>query len=649
MAAIFGVVAGTHDMDLDALAPGMQARMAFRAPDGFSRWRQDGCLLGHGALHVGSVPAQAVQPLRLQDGRICAIDGFVANHDDLCRSLNINASKVLDDAQLLGLAVERWGDSFTDHVQGEFVLALWNPRSRILELVRDHLGARPICYVQTPHLFAFASSSLALLNLPGVNTRLDPLGIVTLWYGDAAYMKQDFTSFEGISTLAPGHRLTLRPGQAATLSRYWRLQPQEPSRRRDEREYVEAFREVFGDAVSRSMRGSSGTALMLSGGIDSAAILAARRGFREEGAADDLLCVSAVLAAGDDTPWAQEENGNILAMTGRHPRTVQFAVPVNDLPGSRVTSADLAEAAWSWIHPMDISLLVPSIACGLAKRGGCRLILNGVDGDNMTNAGLYYIDGLMRAGQVRQAWKESMLAARVNTYLGGTPPIRLFGRALLAALEPAASGRIRDRMRTQREIRGVDAHPVMSPALAQAADLPNRLRAASVLRGGAPAQLHCDHLAYWLGSSLGGSEAIVSRHGMEIRHPWCDLQVLNFFQRLPVEYKVRHGWTKWVVRQACEPALGKGVVWHSGKRHLGARLNQQVVSDAAPYLRELVEDQRQPLQDYVRANALAEVIDALARPEELTGENCDNVMAVVTLAGWLRHARHLLEQGGRHD
>lgn len=644
MAAVFGIIATEPGIDLDALLPRMQARQAHRAPDGFTHWRQEGCALAHGALHVGTPPAQATQPLRLRDGRICVTDGFVANHDDVCRALGIDVHVALDDAQLLALAVERWGAAFTEHVHGEFVLALWDPQARVLDLYRDHLGARPICYVQTPTLFAFASSSLALLHLPGVATGLDPLSIVGLWYGNATYLKRDGTAFEGIRLLVPGHRLTWRAGEAARLTPYWRLHPRDPIRRRDEGEYIEEFREVFGNAVARAMRGSRGTALMLSGGIDSAAILAARRGFRENGVADDLCCISAVLAAGDDTPWAQEENRNILTMTRHHPRKLQFQVPVRDESASLVNSADLAEAAWSFIHPSDMSLLVPSLACGLAKREGCRLVLNGTDGDNITHAGVYYIDGLMRAGQVGRAWKESVQASRVNTYLQGNSPVRLFGRAMLAALEPAVSRHARDRRRTQRDILGIDTHPMMSPTLAKAVDLPDRLRAASALRGGEPEQLRCDHLVYWLGFSLSCSEGIASKHGTETRHPWCDLRVLEFFRRLPVEFVVRYGWTKWVVRQACEPALGSDVVWHSGKRHLGSLLNRQVLQSAAPYLYMLLCDEREKMRCYIREAALERAVAILADPRHITDEECDSVITIAALAGWVRQLDSYLKQ-----
>lgn len=637
MAAIFGIIATSPGADLDALAASIQDRLVYRAPDGFTRWRQDGCVLAHGALHLGTRPAQASQPLRMADGRICVMDGYISNYDDVGRALGLDPGLALDDAQLLALAVERWGNGFTDRVQGEFALALWDPRARALDLYRDHLGARPLCYVHTSQLFAFASTSLPLTRLPGVGARLDPLGIVTLWYGDAGYLHQDYTAFEGVHALPPAHHLRWRGGEPADPRRYWRLAPRDPVRRRDEREYVEAFRDVFGGAVARAMRGSADTALMLSGGIDSAAILAARRGFREEGVADDLLCISAVLAPGTQAPWAQEENRNILAMTDRHPRSLQFGVPVTDEPGSLVTSADLAEAAWSWMHPADSSLLVPSLACGLAKRSGCSLILNGVDGDNMTSPGGNHLAMLIREGRFRRAWIESRRAGTVNTYLRGQPPATLLARALLAAAEPRTIRRLRHLHRVERSICGLALHPVMTPSLADATDLPRRLREAAARQSRDDPDQRCAHRAYWLAFSLDGSSQIVSRHGMEARHPWCDMQVLDFFEGLPTEVRVRHGWTKWVVRAACQDALGADVAWHSGKSHLGAALTRQVVEEAAPYLRQLLVDQRSRLLEYVREDAVTELFEGLERREFDDPQLCDRVLEMVALAGWVRH------------
>lgn len=647
MAAIFGVVAKSASVPLDdrAITQRMQARLAHRAPDGFAYWRRDGIVLGHGALHVGVVDAPVSQPLRLAGGRICVVDGFVANHVDVRRALGVDPGMDLDDARLLALAIQQWGERFHERVQGEFALALWDPAARKLVLYRDHLGARPLCYVETAGVFAFASESMALAELSGVSTQLNPLGIATMWYPEATYQDMSQTAFKDVHSLSAGHRLIKLDGQSPRLDRYWRMQPLEEIRLRDEGEYVDAFREVFGATVARAMRGSDDTALMLSGGIDSGAILAARRGFRDGGSADDLLCVSAVLAPGVDDPAAHAENNNILAMTAGHRHKLQFKVPVTPNRDGLVTSADLAETAWTWIHPIDMSLLVPSLACRLARNQGSRLMLNGIDGDNLTSPGVNYIDRLLHAGSWRHAWKESMHASDVNTYLRGKSPFRMLGRAVLANLEPASLHRLRVRRRTQGIIRGMESHPVMAPALAQRANLARRLHEAQQLRQGDRSQLRCDHLAYWLAFSMQGSNHIMSRHGMEVRHPWCDRQLLEFFQRLPVEYLTRNGWTKYLVRKACEPALGARVVWHSGKSHHGAWLRQQVLQEAAPYLRDMLMEQRPRLGDYVRDEAIIGAVRWLERKPFAEPEFCDTVLTIVSLAGWLRYVHSAINRG----
>lgn len=639
MAALFGIIATTSVADIDALIPRIQSRLAYRAPDGFRHWRSADCVIGHGALHMDKTAAPTPQPLRLADGRICVIDGFVANFDDLRHRLDIDASISLDDAQLLAMAIDRWGSSVTEHVQGEFALAIWDPGAHRLQLVRDHLGGRPLCYVQTRDMFAFASHALALAGLPGVPAQLRPAGIAATWIDEAVYLDSTVTAFEGISALAPAHDLDWQPGRTATVRRYWRLQPQERRRQMDPSNAVAEFRQVFGDAVTRSMRGSSRTTLMLSGGIDSGAILAARRGFRANGNAEDLLCISAVLDPRVDDPGAQAENANILAMTATHPNKLQFVVPVEMRPDALVSPSDLAEVAWSWMHPADNSVLVASLVCRLAQAHGSRLILDGVDGDNMTSAGLYYMDALVRHGQPITAWHESRMASRVNTYLQGQSPGRMLMRGMAAALEPLPIRQWRHRRSCERRIRALHTHPVIAAELVERADLASRLRWATERKLDASAQQRCDHLAWWLGFSMGGSESIAARYGTEARHPWCDLQVLTYFQQLPVEYLTRDGWTKWVVRKACEEALGTSVAWHSGKRHLGGWLLRQVLQDAAPYLRDLLVDERQSLQPYVRDAVVKECIQLLSYTRLAAGADCDKLLMIVALAGWLRHVQ----------
>jgi len=487
---------------------------------------------------------------------------------------------------------------------------------------------------------------MSLLMLPSVRREIDPVGIVTLWYDDATYQCDSHTAFVDIKKLMPGHRLSLQKCGKPCIKRYWHLQRSTELHLRNEVDYIEAFRDVFGGAVDRAARGSVDTALMLGGGIDSSAILAARKGFERNRVAVDITCISAVLAPEVDDRVSLDEHRNIREILANHSPNIVFQVPVPGDLAAKINVADLAEIAWSWIHPVDASLLVPAIVCRLASERGIRLVLNGVDGDNVTSTSVFYIDELVRKGRWHQAWRESGMASSVNTYLAGTPRWQLFFRAALSRLEPSVLRRLRSWLHTSRTVRTLPIHEVMSPDLATASNLANRLWAAREKRNRAPEIHRLNNMAYWLSCSMEGSNQIASRFGVEVRHPWCDRKVVDFFARLPEEWRTKKGWTKYLVRKSCESALGSKVVWHSGKGHLGYWLNQQAVNDAAPYLSSLLLDQRSALRGLVREESVLEMSRILGDASRTWPVNdVNDILKVAALAGWLRNINAVFNHG----
>lgn len=644
MPAIHGVI-GAPDADaggVSAIAAGMQRRLEHRAGDGFTAWSQAGAWMGHGAFHLGP-PPQVAQPLRLDDGRILVVDGFVANDEDLRRALGIPPAQRLDDPRLFALALQRWQDRFTEYLHGEFALAVWDPRERSLDLWRDHLGARPLCYLQTGGWFGFASEAAALLALPDAPRRIDPLAFATMWCDEANYLDTVSTAFDGIRQVPPAHHLRLRGRAMAAPRRYWRLQPGEPLRLADEGQYVEAFREVFSTAVDRAIRDAGRAGLMLSGGIDSGAILAARRGFRPGVRADGLLCVSAVAGAGVEDPGLRAESANILQMTAGEPDAVRFEVPA-PIDQAEVTQADVVGLALSRLHPVDVYLQVPAHACRLARARGCRLMLNGIDGDNVMGRGAYPMADLLRNGQWWQAWRECQAIGN-NTYLHPMTPLRVLGHALYHAYAPGTVRRWRAARRARAIVAGLHQHPVLRADMVERLGLEERLHAALLKRARVDPQQGCDHRAYWIGFSMRGADGLVARSGMEIRFPWSDLRVLDFFERLPPAYVSRNGWTKYLVRKASAPALGEDAVWHVGKRHLGVLLNRQLVRVAGPALAAVLAAERDALAAYYRSEAVDSAVEALHSPETVPPSQYDAVLSIACMAGWLRQVQHSIDRG----
>jgi hypothetical protein len=84
-------------------------------------------------------------------------------------------------------------------------------------------------------------------------------------------------------------------------------------------------------------------------------------------------------------------------------------------------------------------------------------------------------------------------------------------------------------------------------------------------------------------------------------------------------------------------------VWHSGKHHHGSLLTHQMLKDAAPYLRRLLDEQRSRLLEYINETAISEAITLLG--PDLDSPTCDRdrVRRIVGLATWLKHVNESLE------
>lgn len=640
MAGICGVIALADSVDATALNRTLCSRLRHRGPDGQQDWPGEGAALSHLALHAEREGNRVTQPLRLSDGRIFVVDGFVGDPPSLMRALSgPSPSPFPADAQLIAMAFQRWGEDFWRHVEGDFAIAVWNPIARQLLLMRDRLGVRPLFHVRTRDLVAFCSEPEPLYQLPGVDGRVRSASVAEVW-SCQEFSRPDWTSDLGVpSVLPPAHIVKVDAGGTMALSRYWRLEPRPELKLADEDEYVQAFREVFGRAFARSTRDVGTSALMLSGGIDSAAILAAGRGFQQGRSAEGLLCISAIADKTIEHDGFRRETENILALTAPESGAIQFHVPVLSSPGEVLTAADAAEVAWSLLHPVDASLYIPSLVCLLARRQGCRVVMGGIDGDLVADAPLRYVGRMALQGSWRTALREARLAARHHTYLWGRSPLHILSTGLLAELQPNAVRKLRAKRGLRADWRALRASELSTRFIEQHSieatfkkGMVTQLARFDLERE----DLRCRSMSEGIAKSLWGFNRVASRQGVEARYPWLDMSVVDFFLSLPMEWRVRGGWTKYLVRRSCDAALGADVAWHSGKSHLGSLLTRQLVIDAAPYLRQFLRGHRSLLAGILRTTFLDVVDRQLADPAGIDYPQANRINALAALAGWLQ-------------
>ena len=291
---------GAAAPDLAAQSRAMTDAIAYRGPDGDGHWIDPdvGIALGHRRLAIIDLTPTGVQPMTSADQRIVmTYNGELYNRAEMAAELD-RPWRGTSDTEVLVEAIAAFGiDGALARANGLFAFAAFDRASRILHLVRDRLGIKPLYWTRQNGAVAFASELKALRALADLAFTLDPGAVAS--YLRYTYVPAPATIFREVAKLAPGHRLEVS-GSGVSVRRYWDLadiarRAQQDCDRRPEPEIVEELDALLGDAVKRQMVSDVPLGAFLSGGIDSSAVVALMQraasrpvktfsiGFRERG------------------------------------------------------------------------------------------------------------------------------------------------------------------------------------------------------------------------------------------------------------------------------------------------------------------------------------------------------------------------------
>jgi asparagine synthase (glutamine-hydrolysing) len=331
MCGISGIVSARPIEASTLLA--MTGRLAHRGPDDSGLWQDQeaGIHLGHRRLSIVDLSPSGHQPMADRSGRyILSFNGEIYNHRALRRELEAAGVEPSwrghSDTETLLEAIERWGlEETLRRSVGMFALALWDRKDRVLHLVRDRFGEKPLYYGWAGGLFAFASELKAIRGLPSFEGAFNRAALALL--AARSYVPAPLSIYRNIYKLEPGCILSISlerpdlpvqeppaPGEQKgpmRLTPYWSYRDvvmaglaQPVTREEEALELLEA-------ALADSIRGQSvadvPVGAFLSGGIDSSTVVALYRkystgtvktysiGFHDEGF-DEAVYAKAVAA-----------------------------------------------------------------------------------------------------------------------------------------------------------------------------------------------------------------------------------------------------------------------------------------------------------------------------------------------------------------
>ena len=547
-------------------------------------------------------------------------DACLDNREDLRRELD--APVAASDLDLVLVAYRRWGASSPAHLLGDFAFLIEDTESGAAFGARDHAGAAPFCYrVARDRVVFGASAREAADDVPSIDeTRIADVLVPELEGIDATS-----TLYAEVRRLPAAHTLTFAGG-AVRLSRYWDPRDATPAAPADDAGCVEAFRAAFREAVRCRLRGAA--ASMLSGGLDSSAIVGFGAAIRLEEGASPLPTISAVTAdpACEETRHARA----VATMPGIAPSWVE--------PGAVVARRSDLERFLALTEPFDASMILPALVYASARDRGATTVLDGLDGDVVASLEPTFLADLLRMGALRAAGRE---AAAIARFYGSSALALLAGSALRAFTPPAvtsALGPARHRGRVRNALRDSLIHP----DLARRADVAERLRATwshrRLARPGDPRARHLLEVSHpQIPAALERYHRVASSQGVRPRHPFLDRRLVELCASLPWSQLVRDGWTKSIVRRASAGALPDPVRWRRGRWvRLGPLFLASAIASFECTLADEMSAAIAELDGIVDPARLREAWDRHRRGDAGAAER---VWQAFHLASWLRRQR----------
>ena len=570
MCGIAGMVdwrAATSADALRSIADAMIETVRHRGPDAGDVWveAEGGVALGQRRLAIIDLSPGGAQPMHSADRRfVITFNGEIYNYRDIRRELQAAGHSMRSDSdtEVLLEACALWGvEAAIERAIGMFAFALWDRKTRSLTLARDRLGIKPLYYAATPERILFASQLKAFRPAPHWKPTIDEDAVVG--YLRHAYIAQPRTIYREAEKLAPGHILTLRGGSTPSPKCFWDLRGIAAAGQRrndpvpDPREAADRLDALLRDSVKLRMIADVPLGAFLSGGIDSSTVVALMQaqstrsvktfsiGFHESGY-DEAQCAKQVAAhlGTDHTEFYVEPRHALdviphLADWFDEPFADPSQIPtylVSELTRKHVTVALSGDGGdelfagynrYVWAERLARAVnLVPR-----PLRGASAAALRALAPQTWN-----WLFGFVPA-----AWRPALPGDKlhkITTLLDNPQPDAIYRRLVSQWERPeevAAAG---------REPRG----PLWDPTIAH--DFPDLVPRMQLL----------DMITYLPDDILTKVDRATMAVGLEGRVPLLDHRVVAYSWSLPLEFKLRGGRSKWLLRQVLDRYVPRSLI-----------------------------------------------------------------------------------------
>ncbi len=357
------------DASNDQFVSQLANSLLHRGPDDAGYWEQpfgDGpsALLLHQRLAIQDLSTAGHQPMHSACGRyVLVFNGEIYNQRELRSELEAQGHRFrsTSDTEVMLALLALQGRASLARLRGMYAFCIWDQKERTALLARDPYGIKPLYYSQSSNgNLLFASELRAMLASGMVERRLNGAALAAFLH--AGSVPEPLTLVAGVQSLPPGHTAEWSQG-ALTLERFWHPPFAHPEPIRPQ-EAIERCRHALEHSVKAHLLSDVPLGLFLSGGLDSAAVLAlAPRGLK-------TLTIGFSQASHDESARAAE----LACQFGAHHTPLQIDAP---------QAAELLPGFLSAIDQPTVDGFNSYCVSALARQQGLKVVLSGLGGDEL--------------------------------------------------------------------------------------------------------------------------------------------------------------------------------------------------------------------------------------------------------------------------
>ena len=581
----------------------MADRIAHRGPDGSGVWfdEQTQIGLGHRRLSILDRSSAGSQPMASARGRyVIAFNGEIYNHLRLRQELgDVCAWRGHSDTETLLAGFDEWGIQATiERTVGMFAFAVWDKENHCLTLGRDRLGEKPLYYGWQQGHFLFGSELKALQTHPSFHAEVNRDALALLMRHNA--IPAPYCIWQGIHKLMPGCLLTVsRQKPDPVVTRYWSGKAIIETGARapftgSADQAVSDLERLLSDAVEMQMVADVPVGAFLSGGVDSSMIVALMQ-------ARSSRAVRSFSIGYKEHQYNEAHHAKAVAAHLGTDHT-ELYIHADDLLNVLPKLPELYDEPFA-----DSSQLPTFLVAQLAKQH-VTVSLSGDGGDELFGGYNRYVIAHQLWGYLsklplplRQVMSRGITAVSPSVWDRLATPLMKVLPHRLAMTSNGFGDKLHKgasvlRAQTMMQLyRGFVTHWSDPASLVLGATEPltqlTTLDAQPQTRTGIEQMMAMDMLCYLPDDILTKVDRAAMGVSLETRIPFLDHRVVEFAWTLPLEYKLKNGVGKWILREVLYKYVPKKLI-DRPKMGFGFPLDVWLRGSLREWAEELLDEQR---------------------------------------------------------